>query len=54
MMDEGSVGRGGRIEVKLPTLEVVWLDAPEYATQSVTVGGTIVMVWKEWANGCCS
>jgi hypothetical protein len=27
------------------------LEAPESVTQSVTMGGTIVMVWKEWANG---
>jgi hypothetical protein len=46
-MDEGLVGRGGRTEVKLPALEVVWLETSEYATQSVTVGGTIIMVWKE-------
>ena len=51
-MDEGSVGRGGRTEVKLPTLKVVWLEAPKSATQSVTAGGTIVMVWKEWASSC--
>jgi hypothetical protein len=51
-MDEGSVGRGGRTEVKLPILKVVWLEAPKSVTQSVTVGGTIVMVWKEWASGC--
>ena len=51
-MDEGSVGRGGQTKVKLPPLKVVWLEAPESATQSVTVGGTIFMVWKEWASGC--
>jgi hypothetical protein len=45
-MDEGSVGRGGQTEVKLPTLEVVWLEVPESATQSVIVGGNIIMVWK--------
>jgi hypothetical protein len=27
MMDEGSVGRGGRTEVKLSALEVVWVEA---------------------------
>jgi hypothetical protein len=29
MVDEGSVGRGGQIEVKLPVLNVVWLEAPK-------------------------
>jgi hypothetical protein len=47
MMDEGSVRRGGRTEVKLLTLKVVWLEASKSVTQSVTTGGTIVMVWKE-------
>jgi hypothetical protein len=46
-MDEGSVGRGDRTEVKLLILEGVWLEAPESMTQSVTAGGTIVVVWKE-------
>jgi hypothetical protein len=46
-MDEGSVGRGSQTEVKLPALEVVWYEVPESATQSVTTGGTIIMVWKE-------
>jgi hypothetical protein len=46
-MDEGSVRRGDRTEVKLPALKVVWLEVPESMTQSVTAGGTIVMVWKE-------
>jgi hypothetical protein len=32
MMDEGSVEVGGRIEVKLPASEVVWLETPESAT----------------------
>jgi hypothetical protein len=50
MMDEGSVGRGDLTEVKLPTLKVVWLEALESMTQSVTTGGTITMVWKEMAN----
>jgi hypothetical protein len=54
MMDEGSMGRGGRIEVKLSALKVVWLEAQESMTQSVTVGGTITMVWKEGASGCWS
>jgi hypothetical protein len=51
MMDEGSVGRGDLTEVKLLTLKVVWLEAPESMTQSVTTGGTITMVWKEM-RGC--
>jgi hypothetical protein len=41
------MGRGGQTEVNLPTLEVVRMEEPESATQSVTAGGTIVMVWKE-------
>jgi hypothetical protein len=41
------VGRGDRTEVKLAALKVVWLEVPESTTQSVTTGGTIVMVWKE-------
>jgi hypothetical protein len=45
------VGRGSQIEVKLLTLKVVWLEAPESVTQLVTAGGTIVMVWKERTNG---
>jgi hypothetical protein len=52
MMDEGSVGRSDRTEVKLRTLEVVWLEAPESVTQLETTGGTIVVVWKEWASDC--
>jgi hypothetical protein len=47
MMDEGSVGRGGRIEVKLPAVKVVWLDALKSVTQSMTAGGTITVVWKQ-------
>jgi hypothetical protein len=31
MMDEGLLEVGGRIEVKLPVSEVVWLEAPESA-----------------------
>jgi hypothetical protein len=46
-MDKGLVGRADQTEVKLPTLEVVWLEVSESATQSLTVGGTIIMVWKE-------
>jgi hypothetical protein len=40
------------MEVKLPALKVVWLEAPESVTQSMITGGTIVMVWEEWASGC--
>jgi hypothetical protein len=46
-MDEASMGRGGQIEVKLLALEVAWLEALKSMTQSMTAGGTIVMVWKE-------
>jgi hypothetical protein len=35
--DKGSMGRGGQTEVKLTALEVMWLEAPESMTQSVTV-----------------
>jgi hypothetical protein len=38
------------MKVKLPTSEVVWLEAPESATQSVTTGGTMDMVLKELAS----
>jgi hypothetical protein len=48
---KGSVGRGGQTKVKLPALEVIWLEALESVAQSVTTGGTIVTVWKEWASG---
>jgi hypothetical protein len=51
MMDEGSVGRDGWTKVKLLALEVVWLQALKSVTQSVTAGGTIFMVLKEWASG---
>jgi hypothetical protein len=51
-MDEGSVEVVGRTEVKLPVSEVVWLEAPESATQSVTTGGVKAMVLKELANDC--
>jgi hypothetical protein len=54
MMDEGSVGRGCQTEVKLPSLKVIWLEASESATQSMTAGGTIAIVWKEGASGCWS
>jgi hypothetical protein len=46
-MDKGLVGRGGLTDVKLLALEVVWLEASESVTQSLTAGGTIIMVWKE-------
>jgi hypothetical protein len=49
-MDEGSVRRSSWAEVKLLVLEVLWLEALKFVTQSVTAGGTIVMVWKEWAS----
>jgi hypothetical protein len=52
MMDEGSVEVVGRTEVKLPASEVVWLEAPESATQLVTVGGVKAMVLKELAHDC--
>jgi hypothetical protein len=42
----------GRTEVKLLASEVVWLEAPESATQSVAVGGVKAMVLKELANDC--
>jgi hypothetical protein len=51
-MDEGSVEVGGRTEDKLSTSEVVWLEAPESATQSVTAGGVKAMVLKELVNDC--
>jgi hypothetical protein len=47
MMYEESVKVGGRIEVKLPASDVVWLEAPESVTQSVTTGGVKAMVLKE-------
>jgi hypothetical protein len=50
MMDEGSVEVGGRTEDKLPASEVVWLEMPDSATQSVTTGGVKAMVLKELAN----
>jgi hypothetical protein len=49
-MDEGSVEVVGRTEVKLPASEVVWLEASESVTQSVTAGGVKAMVLKELAN----
>jgi hypothetical protein len=51
-MDEGSVKVGGRTEDKLPAFEVVWLEAPESATQSMTAEGVRAMVLKELANDC--
>jgi hypothetical protein len=50
MMDGGSVEVGGQIEVKLPTFEMVWLEASESATQSVTAGGVKTIVLKALAN----
>jgi hypothetical protein len=52
MMDEGSVEVGGRTNVKLPASEVVWMEALEFTTQSVTVGGVKAMTLKELANDC--
>jgi hypothetical protein len=49
-MDEGLVKVGGRTEVKLSASVVVWLEALEFATQSVTTGGVKAMVLKELAN----
>jgi hypothetical protein len=51
-MDEGSVEVVGRTEVKLPASEVVWLEAPKSATQSMTAKGVNAMVLKELANDC--
>jgi hypothetical protein len=45
-MDEGSVEVGGRTEVKLSAFMVVWLEAPEPATYSVTIRGVKAMVLK--------
>jgi hypothetical protein len=50
VMDEGSIKVGGQTEVKLPASEVVWMEAPESVTQSVTVEGVNAMVLKELAN----
>jgi hypothetical protein len=50
MMDGGPVEVGGQIEVKLPTFKVVWLEASESATQSMTAGGVKAIVLKELAN----
>jgi hypothetical protein len=52
MMNEGSVEVGGRTEFKLPASKVVWLEASESATQSVTAMGVKAMVLKELANDC--
>jgi hypothetical protein len=51
-MDEGSMKVGGRTEVKLSASEVVWLEASEFVTQSVTVRGVKAMVLNELANDC--
>jgi hypothetical protein len=50
MMDEGSVEVGGRTEVKLPASDVVWLEALESATQSVTTEAVKAMVLKDLAK----
>jgi hypothetical protein len=39
-------------EVKLPASKVVWLEASESVTQSVTAGGTGAMTMKELAINC--
>jgi hypothetical protein len=52
MMDEGSIEVGGQTEVKLLDFEVVWLEAPESVTQSMTIGGVKTMVLNELANDC--
>jgi hypothetical protein len=54
MVDEGSVVVDGWTEVKLSASDMVWLEAPESATQSVTTGGVKAMVLKELANDCWS
>jgi hypothetical protein len=41
---------GRRIKVKLPVSEVMWLEAPEFATQLVAAGGVKAMVLKNLAN----
>jgi hypothetical protein len=50
MIDEGSVELGGWIVVRLLASEVVWLEASESVTQSVTAGGVKAMVLKELAS----
>jgi hypothetical protein len=50
MMDEGSVEVGGRIEVKLLASKVMWLEALESVTQSITIGGVKAMGLKELAD----
>jgi hypothetical protein len=47
MIDEGVVELKGRKLVKLPASEVVQLEAPEFATLSITVGRVTAMVLKE-------
>jgi hypothetical protein len=50
MIDEGSVELGGWIVVRLLASEVVWLEASESVTQSVTAEGVKAMVLKELAS----
>jgi hypothetical protein len=50
MIDEGSVELGGWIVVRLLASEVVWLEASESVTQSMTAGGVKAMVLKELAS----
>jgi hypothetical protein len=52
MIDEGLVELSGQTIVKLPASEVVWLEAPESVTQSITARGVKGMVPKELASDC--
>jgi hypothetical protein len=55
MMEWGWKAEGGRGKEMLPECRVVWLEAPESATQLVaSVGGVNSMVLKEPARDCGS
>jgi hypothetical protein len=55
MMEQGWKAEGGQGEEMLPEYGVVWLEAPESATQSVMgVGAVSSMVLKESARDCGS
>jgi hypothetical protein len=55
MMDEGVEGLGGRKREMLQRSGVVWFDAPELATHSVSESGCwSIIVLKEFASNCCS
>jgi hypothetical protein len=55
MMEWGWKAEGGREEEMLPEYGVVWLEAPESATQSVAgVRGVSSMVLKEPMRDCGS